>query len=114
MSRNVTARMWLSGVALLGSGLGRGFGTWIASTVVGPVRQMVAGLKSLEQGDLTQQLNIESRDEIGQLAAAYNSFTTRLRGVLADVQSAASRVAEEVAGSHRPPGTLARAALPTP
>ncbi len=97
MSRNVTARMWLIGLALLGSVLGLGFGTWIASTVVGPVRQMVAGLKSLEQGDLTHQLNIDSRDEMGELASAYNSFTTRLRGVLADVQSAAGRVGEEVA-----------------
>jgi methyl-accepting chemotaxis protein len=97
MKRNVSARMWLIGLALVGSVLGLGFGIWIASTVVGPVRQMVAGLKSLEQGDVTHQMNLQTRDEIGELASAYNSFTSKLRGVLTGVQSAASRVGEEVA-----------------
>ncbi len=97
VSRNRTARFWLVGLALLGGFLGLGLGWWMARSVVRPVGQIVAGFKQLEAGDLTREMAIDSRDEIGELAAAYNSFTVRLRGVLGDVQAAASRVGEAVA-----------------
>jgi methyl-accepting chemotaxis protein len=97
VSRNLTARAWLIGLALLGSGLGLGIGYWIALSVGRPVKQILSGFKRLEAGDLTHELAVHSGDEIGELAAAYNSFTTRLRGILRNVQAAATRVGEAVA-----------------
>src|SRR5262249_6677242 len=40
---------------------------------------------------------IESGDEVGQLARAYDSFTNRMRQVIQCVQDSATRVAEAVA-----------------
>jgi methyl-accepting chemotaxis protein len=97
MGRNLTARLSLIGLALLGTVLGLGTGFWIASSVVGPLKQMVGGLQRLEAGDLTHKMNLLSRDEVGELASAYNSFTGRLRGIVGEVQAAATRVGEEVA-----------------
>ncbi len=95
--RNQTARAWLIGLALLGSVLGLVIGWWIAAGVAGPVRQIVSGFRKLEAGDLTHDLDIEAGGEIGELAAAYASFTERLRGVFQEVQSAAMRVGDAVA-----------------
>jgi methyl-accepting chemotaxis protein len=54
-------------------------------------------LQDLESGDLTRTLGIESSDEVGVLARAYDSFTMRMRQVIQDVQDSATRVAEAVA-----------------
>jgi methyl-accepting chemotaxis protein len=60
------------------------------------VQQIVRGFEWLEKGNLTYKLEIDSRDEIGLLAAAYNRVIERLRGVVGDVQQASSRVWDAV------------------
>jgi methyl-accepting chemotaxis protein len=65
--------------------------------VAGPVREILSGFDRLERGDLTHRLKIDSRDEIGVLAAAYNRVLERLRGVVGDVQTSSSRVWNAVA-----------------
>lgn len=97
LERNESARLWLFGLALLGSGLGLAFGFAISRMVVKPVQQIVAGFEQLQNGDLTHRLNIDSTDEIGVLAATYNGVIERLRGVVGDVQQASTRVWEAVA-----------------
>ncbi len=97
LARNQSARVWLMGLALLGSGLGLVFGLVVSRKVANPIRQIVEGFNRLEQGILTDRLDIDSRDEIGVLAAAYNRVIERLRGVVGDVQQASSRVWDAVA-----------------
>jgi methyl-accepting chemotaxis protein len=97
LERNQSAGVWLIGLALLGSGLGLTFGYVISRLVAGPVRDIVTGFDRLERGDLTHRLKIESKDEIGVLAAAYNRVLERLRGVVGDVQTSSSRVWSAVA-----------------
>jgi methyl-accepting chemotaxis protein len=43
-------------------------------------------------GDLTQSISISSKNEIGDLAAAFNQFIANLRGIVANVVSYASQV----------------------
>jgi len=95
--RSRSARVTLIGLALVGCGIGIAVGWWVASTVSGPVRKIVSSFRELEAGYLNQQIDIHSRDEIGELAAAFNSFTGRLRKILGDVQAASVRVGEAVA-----------------
>jgi len=97
ISRNQSARVWLSGLSLLGCGLGLGFGFLIAQLVAGPIRRVVDGLQELERGNLTMTLGIESKDEVGVLAATYDSLIVKLRSVMQDVQEASTRVEEAVA-----------------
>jgi methyl-accepting chemotaxis protein len=97
LKRNQAARMWLVGLALLGSGLGLAFGYLISRLVVRPVRQIVNGFEHLENGNLTHKISIDSGDEIGVLASAYNRVIERLQGVVGEVQQASARVSDAVA-----------------
>ena len=97
MARNRTARISLIGLALVGGGMGLLIGYAVARSVARPLKDMVAGLQRLEAGDLSHEVAFSSRDEVGELAAAYSSFTVRLRGILSDVQAASTRVGDAVA-----------------
>jgi methyl-accepting chemotaxis protein len=97
LGRNRRAGVSLFGLSILGSMLGIGIGYFSASLVANPIKRIVVGLQDLESGDLTRTLGIESGDEVGVLARAYDSFTMRMRQVIQDVQDSATRVAEAVA-----------------
>lgn len=62
-----------------------------------PLRQMVAVIKGIAQGDLTQQVSRQSRDEFGALAAVINAMTGRMADAIRRVAQAAARV---TAASH--------------
>ncbi len=49
---------------------------------------------SLGEGDLTRRLTVQSRDEIGQLATAFNRFVERIHHSIREVSSAALGVNE--------------------
>ncbi len=57
-------------------------GVLIARTIARPVHEMQAFVETIIDGDLNQTVDIDSRDEIGQLARAFNIMTTRLRETL--------------------------------
>lgn len=51
----------------------------ISSTVVNKVESMVATIRHFAQGDLNQRASIESEDELGELAAAFNDMAEGLK-----------------------------------
>jgi adenylate cyclase len=51
----------------------------ITKRLVGPVRLLIAGIRSVEQGDLSVELPIVSRDEVGDLTQSFNYFVSELR-----------------------------------
>ncbi|MBN2645445.1 MAG: methyl-accepting chemotaxis protein, partial [Desulfuromonadaceae bacterium] len=74
----------------------------ITRAITRPIHQGVEFAKALSEGDLTQALTIEQKDEIGQLAAALNEMVKQLQNVVADVRSASDNVAagsQELAAS---------------
>jgi methyl-accepting chemotaxis protein len=71
--------------------------TWLAMVVivrilVRPLRRAVEVTDLLAEGDLTQSLAGEGRDEIGSLARAINNMAARLAGILRQVRDSAGRV----------------------
>jgi two-component system NtrC family sensor kinase len=52
---------------------------FIASSITNPLRRMVAATNQIAQGDLNQHIQLDSRDEIGQLAQSFNQMTERLK-----------------------------------
>jgi len=50
----------------------------IASTIVKPLRGMVVATKKIAQGDLNHRVEVDFRDEIGQLAQSFNQMTENL------------------------------------
>jgi methyl-accepting chemotaxis protein len=73
--------------------LGIGGGVVIARSIVGPARRAQAAAEAIAAGDLTQDIQVEGRDELSQMLQAMKDMQTALSGVLRDVSTAASEVA---------------------
>jgi len=74
----------------------------LTKAITKPVLLGVSFAEGMANGDFTQQLAIDQKDEIGTLAAALNHMVERLRQVVAEVQSASDNVAsgsEEISAS---------------
>jgi PAS domain S-box-containing protein len=52
---------------------------FMARALEKPIRQLVNGTNRLAEGDLGHRVKIQSKDEIGQLAAAFNTMAERLK-----------------------------------
>jgi two-component system nitrogen regulation sensor histidine kinase NtrY len=63
-----------SGVILLGLVLG----WWISARVTRPIEKLAAGAREVAEGHWEARVEVRSRDEIGQLAAAFNDMTRQL------------------------------------
>ncbi|WP_439837751.1 methyl-accepting chemotaxis protein [Aeromonas enteropelogenes] len=59
----------------------------IGNRVSRPLVDAVSALNDIAdgEGDLTQRLKVQSQDEIGQLATAFNRFVTRIQSVVSQV-----------------------------
>ena len=60
---------------------------WMARQIVAPIRAVVARLKDIAsgEGDLTQRIEIQRQDEIGELAKWFNSFLNKLQSTISQV-----------------------------
>jgi two-component system nitrogen regulation sensor histidine kinase NtrY len=62
------------GVILLGLILG----WWISARVTRPIEELAAGARDVAAGNWGRRVEVRSRDEIGQLAGAFNEMTRQL------------------------------------
>ena len=70
-------------LALLYAALGAGLvalvlGIILARTLTHPLRDLTAAIHAMTKGDLKQHVSITSRDELGELAAAFNQMSADL------------------------------------
>ena len=79
VSRSVTQAVNLSmvAVAILGL-LAVGLGAFIAGTIARPIIKLSEDVRVVGRGDLTHRSSVQSADEIGLLAEAFNRTTERL------------------------------------
>jgi len=75
-----TARYWLVGGLLTCTLLGVGLAFYITHGIVAPIRSVIASAEAIRAGNLNQLVPVVSKDEIGQLARAFNRMTVQLRG----------------------------------
>ena len=66
---------------------------FVARTISRPVVNLTRLAKQIAAGDLSAHGQVESSDEIGQLAVAFNQMTAQLRGSLQDLNRRASELA---------------------
>ena len=50
-----------------------------------PVNQVAVGLESLAKGDLTNTIEIDSKDELGAMAASYNQAVEKTNTAILEV-----------------------------
>ena len=68
-------------------------GVFIAGSISVPLRKGVDFAAAVANGDLTRKVELNRRDEIGQLADAMNTMVDKLKEIVTEVFSAADNVA---------------------
>ncbi|WP_315111025.1 methyl-accepting chemotaxis protein [Clostridium intestinale] len=63
----------------------------IIRSIIVPVKEVTGKLKEVSEsnGDLTQRINYESKDEIGQLSKSFDLFMDKLQSIIKEVASSA-------------------------
>jgi methyl-accepting chemotaxis protein len=82
------ARIQFSWLVCLACAFGFVTSLAVARSFSRPLQQAILALNRIEQGDLTQQLEIDSKNEIGRLAQAMNAAFNNIRGVISEVSDA--------------------------
>src|SRR3990172_3381701 len=61
-------------------------GVFVAQVLAAPIVRLTEVAEKVRAGDLNTEARVESRDEIGALAATFNSMTAQLRDTLAGLE----------------------------
>jgi nitrogen fixation/metabolism regulation signal transduction histidine kinase len=72
-----TNRVLLIG-ALSGAVIALILGVLVARTLTGPLRDLTRASRAMAAGDLNRQVTVRSRDELGELALAFNQMSADL------------------------------------
>ena len=65
--------------ALIGAVIALLLGIFLSRTITRPIRELTAATHAVSEGDLSQQVPIRSKDELGELAKAFNKMSTELQ-----------------------------------
>ncbi|MDD2060127.1 methyl-accepting chemotaxis protein [Pseudomonas sp. GD03860] len=86
------------GLALVGLGVLLVVAVVLGRRVVSKLRLLIAALNDLAagEGDLTKRVPIDSRDEIGDMAAAVNRFVDKLQPIVREAGEVAQRTGIEI------------------
>ncbi|MDR1505693.1 MAG: methyl-accepting chemotaxis protein, partial [Treponema sp.] len=74
----------------------------VARSISTPLGQMVKVVSGLGEGDLTGQLNIKSRDEIGDMAVVFNGTLEKIKGLVLTIKNQSGAlfdIGNELAGN---------------
>jgi len=68
---------------------------FITNLVISPIKNVVSNLQNMAsgKGDLTVRLSIETNDEVGQLAQAFNQFVEKLQHMIIDINKSVEQLA---------------------
>ena len=90
-SRNAMLLLGSMGLAAVLIGLVAAFS--ITRSIVAPLRQSVSFAQRIAQGDLSQDLPQDRRDEVGQLMAAMQGMTLSLRTLVGKIDTGVGQIA---------------------
>lgn len=69
-----------------------GAGNMLRQSILPPLRKLGALMDMMRQGDFTQRMTIERRDEFGDLADGFNRMADEVMGLVSQVQKSGIRV----------------------
>lgn len=67
---------------------------FISSRITSPLRELITGVKILGEGDLSHHVLVKAKDEIGELASAFNNMAANLKTAVASREELEKEVAE--------------------
>jgi two-component system, cell cycle response regulator len=82
-------------------------GYWLARVITQPLQELVRGAEAMEQGHFGHRIAIRSKDEVGQVAEAFNKMSDRLGDTISELSSSrdllhrtVQRVGETLRSTH--------------
>jgi methyl-accepting chemotaxis protein len=75
---------------------------WILKSIIQPLQQIICMSKNISEGDLTEEMTITRKDELGMLGQSFNEMSKSLRSILFQVSENAiqlSASAEQLSSS---------------
>ncbi len=69
----------LMGIGFLGLLIGIIGAAWLTRKITTPLQKLVEGTKHISRGDFSLEINIDSQDEIGNLARSFNEMSRQLQ-----------------------------------
>ncbi len=97
-----TAQVTLLILTFVGLALAIGFGLLITRLIARPLRNAADAMRTVAGGDLRARLDVESKDEVGQVAEAINASLTTLQGAMTTISENSqvlASAAEELAAT---------------
>jgi Predicted signal transduction protein with a C-terminal ATPase domain len=67
---------------------------YIVKMIEKSIGSIIAGIQAVQRGDLTIQVNVDSEDEMGQIADNFNTMTQKVQGLLEEVTDATQKKKE--------------------
>ncbi|MGA9364516.1 MAG: ATP-binding protein [Bacteroidota bacterium] len=68
-------------------------GVFFAYRIASPIRKLTEGIRSVSRGDLSSVLEVSSKDELGELVAAFNKMTQDLKRIQKELAAAERELA---------------------
>ncbi|MDY6935505.1 MAG: methyl-accepting chemotaxis protein [Spirochaetota bacterium] len=67
----------------------------MANSIIKPIKTTSEMIRDISEGegDLTKELPIDSKDEVGEIAKNFNNFVKKIRGVITDVKDISNQLA---------------------
>lgn len=65
---------------------------FISLAITRPINQLKAGVEKITDGDLTVHVNVQTKDETGQLGQLFNNMVHQLRGIISTVNQSSNNV----------------------
>ncbi len=79
-------------IGLVAAGLVAGIGFFIASGIARPVQEVAQVAGKIAEGDFTVETKVKRKDEIGQLAMAFNNMSESLRNLISQAVDVSGNV----------------------
>jgi signal transduction histidine kinase len=80
------ALLWTAGVAILGACIAVYLAWKLVSRLTRPVRALQLSATAMARGSLKQQLEVQSNDELGALAVAFNTMSSELQSSYSNLE----------------------------
>lgn len=81
-------------IALLSAIVGIIFALYISKMITKPLKVLEDGINKAASGDLTEDININSKDEFGNIGNAFNQMIGNLKSLIGEIVSSAKIVSE--------------------
>ncbi len=63
----------------------------VVDTILKPIRRLIVGTRALAKGDFSHRIDVQRRDEFGQLASSFNQMTDDLERASQELSASESR-----------------------